>query len=185
VSITPLITAFGVGGLAVALALQDPLANFFAGLVITLAGHVHVGNYIKLDTGVEGEVVDFSWRLTRIRIANGKLVLVPNAKLAQAIVTNYSLPTSEIPVSMDIGVDAASDLERVEQVVTDIGRQVIADVGRLDAAPVVRYHTFGNAFVKFTVRLVTRDARAQLLMVHEFTKRLHARFRREGIVLRS
>jgi len=63
-SITPMLTALGVGGLAVALALQEPLANFFAGLFLTLAGQIRVGDYVKLDSGQEGYVVDFSWRST-------------------------------------------------------------------------------------------------------------------------
>jgi small-conductance mechanosensitive channel len=67
-SITPMLTALGVGGLAVALALQEPLANFFAGLFITLAGQIRVGDYVRLDSGQEGHVVDFSWRSTRLRM---------------------------------------------------------------------------------------------------------------------
>jgi small-conductance mechanosensitive channel len=185
VSITPIVTAFGIGGLAVALALQDPLANFFAGIIVTLARHVRIGDYIRMDTGVEGEIVDFSWRLTRIRTTTGKLVLVPNARLAQAIVTNYSLPSPEIPVGIDVGVDASSDLERVEQLVTNVGQQVITQVAGIDGNPIVRYHTFGNSFVKFTVWLVAKDFRSQYLVVHEFTKRVQAQFSREGITIRS
>lgn len=67
-SITPMLTALGVGGLAVALALQEPLANFFAGLFITLAGQIRVNDYVKLDSGQVGYVVDFSWRSTRLRM---------------------------------------------------------------------------------------------------------------------
>jgi small-conductance mechanosensitive channel len=185
VSITPMITAFGIGGLAVALALQDPLANFFAGLIITLARHIRIGDYIKLDTGVEGEIVDFSWRLTRIQTSTGKLVLVPNARLAQATITNFSLPSPEIPVGIDLGVDALSDLERVEHVLTDVGRHVIAEVAGLNGNPVVRYHTFGNSLVKLTVWLVAKDFRSQYVVVHEFTKRVQAQFRQEGIAIRS
>lgn len=59
-SIAPMLTALGVGGLAVALALQEPLANFFAGLFITLAGQIRVGDYVKLDSGQEGYVADLA-----------------------------------------------------------------------------------------------------------------------------
>jgi small-conductance mechanosensitive channel len=184
VSITPLVTAFGIGGLAMALALQDPLAQLFAGLTMTLARQVRIGDYVRLDTGIEGEIVDFSWRVTRIRMATGKIVLVPNAKLAQAIVTNYSLPTSEVPVPVDLGVDLSTDLEAVERIATDVGREVIREVARREASPLVRYHTFGNSFVKFTVWLVANDLRDQALVVHEFMKRIDARFRERGIAIR-
>ena len=114
-SITPMLTALGVGGLAVALALQEPLANFFAGLFITLAGQIRVGDYVKLDSGQEGYVVDFSWRSTRLRMLANNLVIVPNAKLAQAIVVNHHLPSQDLAVLVDVGVDYASDLRQVER----------------------------------------------------------------------
>ena len=47
---------------------QEPLPNFFAGVFITLAGQIRIGDYVKLDTGQEGYVVDFSWRSTRLRM---------------------------------------------------------------------------------------------------------------------
>jgi small-conductance mechanosensitive channel len=72
--ITPMLTALGVGGLAVTLALQEPLANFFAGLYITIAGQIRVGDYVTLDSGQEGYVVDFSWRSTRLRILANSLM---------------------------------------------------------------------------------------------------------------
>ncbi len=92
VSITPILTALGVGGIAVALALQDTLANLFAGFYVSLAGQLRVGDYIKLDSGGEGYITDITWRSTTIRALQNNLIIVPNAKLAQAIVANYHLP---------------------------------------------------------------------------------------------
>jgi small-conductance mechanosensitive channel len=186
VSITPMVTAFGIGGLAVALALQDPLANFFAGLLVTLARQVRIGDYIKLDSGIEGEIVDFNWRLTRIRTLTNKFVLVPNAKLAQAIVTNYSLPGRDLPVPVELGVDASCDLDKVERVVTDVGREVMTSVpgGVPESQPFVRFHTLGTSLIKFTVFLQARELRDQFVVTHEFMKRVLARFAREGIVIR-
>lgn len=108
-SITPMLTALGVGGLAVALALQEPLANFFAGLFMTLAGQIRVGDYVKLDSGQEGYVVDFSWRSTRLRMLANNLVVVPNSKLAQAILINHHLPSEDLAVLVEVGVDYSSD----------------------------------------------------------------------------
>jgi small-conductance mechanosensitive channel len=97
-SITPMLTALGVGGLAVALALQEPLANFFAGVFLTLGGQIRLGDYVTLDSGQEGYVADFSWRSTRLRMLPNNLVVVPNSKLAQAIVTNHHLPSPDLAV---------------------------------------------------------------------------------------
>jgi small-conductance mechanosensitive channel len=184
-SITPMLTALGVGGLAVALALQEPLANFFAGLFITLAGQIRVGDYVKLDSGHEGYVVDFSWRSTRLRMLANNLVVVPNAKLAQAIVVNHHLPSRDLAVLVEVGVDYASDLRHVERVVTDVGREVMREVpgGVAEFDPFIRYHTFGDSSIDFTVILRAHEFVDQYLIKHEFIKRVHARFTLEGIVI--
>lgn len=182
-SITPMITALGVGGLAVALALQEPLANFFAGLFITLAGQIRVGDYVTLDSGREGYVLDFSWRSTRLRMLSNNLIIVPNAKLAQAIVINHHLPSQDMAVLVDVGVDYASDLARVERVVVDVARDIMKRVagGVPDFEPFVRYHTFADSSINFTVILRAREFVDQYLIKHEFIKQLHARFDAEGI----
>lgn len=184
-SIAPMLTALGVGGLAVALALQEPLANFFAGLFLTLAGQVRIGDYLKLDSGQEGYVVDFSWRSTRLRMLSNNLVIVPNAKLAQAIVVNHQLPSHDLAVLVEVGVDYASDLAHVEQVVTEVGRAVMADVpgAVADFEPFIRYHTFADSSINFTVILRGKEFVDQYLIKHEFVKRLHVRFTQEGIVI--
>jgi len=182
-SITPMLTALGIGGLAVALALQEPLANFFAGLFITLAGQIRIGDYVKLDSGQEGYVVDFSWRSTRLRMLANNLVIVPNAKLAQAVVVNHHLPSQDLAVLVEVGVDYGSDLQHVERVVTDVGREVMTHVpgGVPTFEPFVRYHTFADSSINFTVILRGREFVDQYLIKHEFIKRLHPRFEQEGI----
>jgi small-conductance mechanosensitive channel len=184
-SITPMLTALGVGGLAVALALQEPLANFFAGLFITLAGQIRVGDYVKLDSGQEGYVVDFSWRSTRLRMLANNLIVVPNAKLAQAIIVNHYLPSQDLAVLVDVGVDYGSDLRHVERVVVDVSRDVMREVagGVPDFEPFMRYHTFADSSINFTVILRAKEFVDQYLIKHEFVKRLHTRFSEEGIVI--
>ena len=184
-SIAPMLTALGVGGLAVALALQEPLADFFAGLFLTLAGQIRLGDYVKLDSGQERYVVDFSWRPTRLRMLANNLVIVPNAKLAQAIVVNNQLPSQGLAVLVEVGVDYASDLAHVERVVTEVGRAVMADVpgGVADFEPFIRFHTFADSSINFTVILRGREFVDQYLIKHEFVKRLHTCFNQEGIVI--
>lgn len=119
VSITPIITALGVGGLAVALALQDTLANLFAGIHILVEKSIRVGDFIRLETGEEGYVTDITWRTTRIRMLPNNIVVIPNSKLAQSIVTNYYLPEKRMSVLIPIGVSYSSDPEKVEQILVE------------------------------------------------------------------
>jgi len=183
ISITPVLTALGVGGLAVALALQDTLANFFAGIHIIISKQVRVGDYIRLDTGEEGYVTDLNWRYTVIKTLANNVVIVPNGKLASAIVTNYNLPEKELSVLVDVGVSYASDLEKVERVTVEVAREVMREVvGEIPGfEPFVRYRAFGDSSIDFTVILRAKEFGEQYLLKHAFIKRLHRRFAQEGI----
>lgn len=184
-SITAILTALGVGGLAVALALQDTLANFFAGVYVTVAGQIRVGDDVRLDSGQEGYVADIGWRSTRMRMLPNNLVLVPNAKLAQAIVTNYYLPDRELAVVVEVGVDYGSDLAHVERVTCDVAKETLHVVagGVANFRPFIRYHTFGDSNIDFTVILRAREYADQYLLKHEFIRRLHSRYGVEGIMI--
>jgi len=104
IEIRPMLAALGVGGLAVALALQEPLANLFAGLFVSLAGQVRIGDHVRLDSGVEGKIVDFNWRSTWLEVPGGSVAVVPNSKLSQSIVTNFNLPNPELAIPVDFTV---------------------------------------------------------------------------------
>lgn len=185
VSITPLLTALGVGGLAVALALQDTLSNLFAGLYVIAAGQLRLGAYVRLETGQEGYVEDIGWRSTTLRMLSNNLVLVPNAKLAGAIIINFDLPASELSVLVDLGVDYGSDLEEVERVTVEVAREVMRTVpgGIPGFEPFIRYHTFGESGIHFSVILRGEAFVSQYLLKHEFIKRVHQRYAKEGITI--
>lgn len=183
VSITPLLTALGVGGLAVALALQDTLTNLFAGIHILASGKVQAGDFIELDTGLQGYVVDTNWRNTIIRQLPNNLIIVPNAKLASSTLINFARPEQETSVLVQVGVAYGSDLDQVERVTCEVGRDVMKSVdGAVPAhEPSIRYHTFGDSSIDFSVILRAAEVTAQYLIIHEFIKRLHRRYLVEGI----
>jgi len=185
ISITPILTALGIAGLAVALALQEPLSNLFAGLNIIVSREVRPGDYIKLDSGEEGYVVDITWRNTSIRELPNNRIIIPNAKLASAIVKNYYLPEKEMAVLVQVGVDYTSDLPKVERVTMEVGREVMKAVqgGVPSFEPFIRYHTFNDFSIDFTVILRAQEFVDQYLIKHEFVKRLHARYNKEGITI--
>jgi len=183
VSITPILATLGVGGLAVALALQDTLSNLFAGFHITVARQVRIGDYIKLESGEEGYVIDINWRTTKIRMLPNNVVLVPNDKLAKVIITNYYLPEKEMAVLINVGVHYNSDLKKVEKVTCEVAKEVMKEVlgGVPGFDPFIRYHTFGDFSINFTVILRAKEFVDQYLVKHEFVKRLHERYAKEGI----
>ena len=135
VSITPMITALGVGGLAAALALQDTVANVFAGFHLLVDAPVRVGDLVKLEAGAEGAVTDIGWRSTRVRTLDNHLVVVPNAKLVQSVITNYSLPTSQTSVGIKVRVTYRSDPERVRRILEEEARRAVGQISGLLGEP--------------------------------------------------
>ena len=184
IQITPLVTAFGIGGLAVALALQDTLGNLFAGVQIILSGQVRPHDYIQLASGDQGYVTDVKGRNTTIHtFPDGNLVVVPNSTLASSIVKNYSMPRAALWVSTEVGVSYDSDLEHVEAVTLEVARDVLSHVegGVTTDSPIVLFHTFGDSSINFEVRMMVREFTDQGRVRHEFIKKLHHRFNEEGI----
>src|SRR3984885_13195567 len=153
VAITPLLTALGVGGLAVALALQDTLSNLIAGVHILTSRKVQPGDFIQLDNGMQGYVQDTNWRNTIIRQLPNNILVVPNATVASSIVTNYHLPELELSVTVACTVSYDSDLEHVERVAVAVGSEVMQDVNGAvsEYEPTVRYNTFGSSGISFNV----------------------------------
>lgn len=185
ISVTPVLTTLGIGGLAVALGLQDTLSNLFAGMHITLARNLRVGDFIRLESGEEGFVEDISWRAARVRTLPNNVVLIPNNRLAESVLTNYFLPSKEVAVLVDVGVHYASDLDHVERVACEVGRNIMKTVagGVPEFEPFIRYNRFGDSSIAFTAILRAREFGDNFLIKHEFIKALSRRFADEGIVI--
>ena len=183
VSITPLLTALGVGGLAVALALQDTLANLFSGINILLSKQIKVGDFIRLSTGEEGTVADMNWRSTTIRQPSDNIILVPNQKIATSIITNYAMPFTECSIVIPVMVSYGSDLLRVEAITAAVAKDVLQDTagGVADFDPFIRYGSFADSGIAFNVILRVKSVTDQHLIRHEFIKRLYSRFQQEHI----
>jgi small-conductance mechanosensitive channel len=184
VSITPILTALGVGGLAVALALQDTLSNFFAGLHLLMDQPLRVGDFVKLESGQEGYVEDIGWRTTRIRMLPNNIVIIPNNKVTQSILTNYYLPEPRMAVLIPISVSYDVDPDAVERVLVEEARQGIGQIQGLlaEPAPFVRFIPgFGSFSLDFTLICQVREFTDQYLVQHELRKRILRRFKAEGI----
>jgi len=183
IPITPVLTALGVGGLAVALALQDTLSNIFAGLHIIASRGIRPGDFIKIDTGQEGYVIDVTWRNTKIRELSNNMVIIPNAKLASNIITNYYQPDKEMSLFIPVRVSYDSDLDKVEKITCEVAKEVLQSIAGCVATyePRIYYHTFGDSGIDFKAFLRIQEYANQFLVKHEFVKRLFKRYKQEGI----
>lgn len=185
VSITPFLASLGIGSLALALALQPTLENFFAGIQIVIDKPIKVGQFIKLDSGEEGYVHKIGWRSTWVRMLPNNVVVIPNKILINTKLLNYYYPEQELAVLVQVGVHYDSDLRKVEQVTIEVAKEVMREVkgGVPEFKPFIRYHTFNDFSIDFTVILRAREFVDNYLVKHEFIKRLHERFKKEGIVI--
>ena len=185
INISPLIAGLGLGGLAVALALQPTLANLFAGTYVMTEGAIAPGDYIALEGGVTGYVVEVGWRSTRIRTWQNNLVVVPNNRFAETIITNYQKPHPAVNVYLQLGVSYDSDLQRVEDVCNEVMDEVIdtePDAVK-DYGHYFGYDNFGESNVGFWVFLQAHDRWGSFVVQTALMKRLHARFKEEDITI--
>lgn len=184
VSIAPLITALGIGGLAVGLALKDTLENLFAGIHIMTEKTVRVGDFIRLETGQEGYVEDISWRTTRIRMLQNNMLVIPNSKLSQSIVVNYSLPEKRMSLQIPVSVSYFEDPEKVERILIEEAKKASEEVAGLlsEPEPFVRFVPgFGESSLDFTLICQIEEIALQYHIQHELRKRIFKRFKEEGI----
>lgn len=185
VNISPILASLGLGGLAVALALQPTLANLFAGTYVMTEGVVHPGDYIELENGVAGYVIDVGWRSTRLRTWTNNLVVVPNSRFAETIITNYQGPIPAVNIYLTCGVSLDSDLVLVEQVcreemesLLDTDPRAVKEYGAYFA-----YESFDDSNIEFYLFIQARDRLASFEVQSELIRMVQQRFRNEGIVI--
>jgi len=185
VSITPILASLGVGSLAVALALQPTLENFFSGIQLIVDKPIAVGQFIRLESGEEGYVEKIGWRSTWVRMLPNNVVVIPNKLLVSSSILNYHYPDKEMSVLLQVGVHYDSDLEHVEKVTISTAREILGKIegGVPEFEPFIRYHTFNDSSIDFTVILRVKEFVDGYRIKHEFIKSLHKKYREEGIVI--
>ncbi|RUS97484.1 mechanosensitive ion channel protein [Dulcicalothrix desertica PCC 7102] len=183
VEITPILTTLGVGGLALALAVQDTLSNLFAGLYLIISQQLRTEDYVKLETGQEGHVIDINWRSTTIKDIYNNIIVIPNSKLSSVIFTNYHLPVKELVLSIDIGVSYTNNLEHVERVTLAVATEVMQEIAPelTINEPFIRYHTLGDYSINLTVFMRLNEFLDRRLAKHIFIKKLHEKYQAEKI----
>ena len=187
-NLSGILAALGIGSLAVALAVQTTLSNIFSGVFIISSGYIKLNDYIKLDSGDQGYVTDISWGTTKIRTLSNNMVIIPNSRLAGAVVTNHNLPEKRASVGIVIHVSYASDPDLIERLLIEEAKGAVGQVSGLlgEPAPVVRFVPgFGETSLGLTLVCRVRDFTDQNLVEHELRSRIFKRFRAQGIQMPS
>jgi small-conductance mechanosensitive channel len=183
VKLTPILTALGIGSVAVALALQDTLANLFAGINILASKQIAKDDYIKLDSGQEGTVIEVNWRTTLIKEIYNTTIVIPNSKISSAIVSSYHFKKCEVTASIGCSIAYGSNLERVEEVAKYAAKEIM---DKYDSAskiyePVVQFTDFADSSINFILYFRVKTAYAKAFIKSEVLKNLYRKFNDEGI----
>lgn len=184
ISITPLITALGVGGLTIGFALSTPLSNIFAGLLIIASRQLRPGDYVRFDGGVEGWVMDITWFATTLRDRASNYVVMPNSKITSTWFTNFDLPDTNVTVELKATLASDVDLEAAERAIVQVAVDTLQSCNiKSQEEPYVRFTDFSGNRINFSAFLRADSMQNQLKIQHEFVKHLQERSRREPQVL--
>jgi small-conductance mechanosensitive channel len=186
VSLAPVLTALGIGSLAVALALQDTLSNFFSGINLLGDKPFRPGDFLRLEGGgQEGYVESIGWRSTHLRTLTNGVVIIPNAVLAKSVLTNFGATNPRLVLRVRVDVSPGSPVDAVEAA---LASEAIActDVAgmRADPAPSVLFLPgCGWRGLGFTVVSYLEPSADADVVEHHIRKRLYARLLREGVAM--
>ena len=183
ISIAPMITALGVGGLAVSLALKDTLSDVFAGLHILLSKKVQVGDFIQIESGDMGYVQNISWRNTTVMERTNNIIHIPNTRLSSAIIKNFDSGDPSFSVKIPVGVGYSSDLDEVEKVTKQVIEEIQSSMEETnnDYEPTMRFQNFGESSVNLMVYFRGNRYGDQNPIIHQFIKLVHKRYSEVGI----
>jgi MscS family membrane protein len=179
INLTPLFASAGIAGIAVALAAKDTLANFFGGISIFMDNTYKVGEYIILESGERGEVVEIGVRSTRIKTRDDVIVTIPNSIMANSKIINESAPIPRFRIRVPIGVAYGSNLDKVEDILL-----AVADANEnieKSPEPRVRLRTFADSSVNFQLLCWVKDPREKGLQIHNLLKAAYNAFDEQGV----
>jgi len=146
IDITPLLAGAGIGALALALAAQDILSNFFGGAIIAMDKPFRIGDRVKIDAFF-GDVMSIGLRSTRLKTLDSQIVTVPNSKVTSSVVINYAMPDAKMKVRIPFSVAYGTDMKKVKEILLEITRDAAESTPWVmdDPAPSVYFLEFGES----------------------------------------
>lgn len=186
VEIGPLIAGLGVAGLAVALALQDSLKNFFAGLYLLSEKPIRRGDVIALDSDkseVKGTVEEIGWRATRLKGIANAVHIIPNEKLAASVIVNYTRAKDNPSVIVKVGVEFGQDMDQAVAALRRAAETTVKGnpVAEADQEPEIRINEFLDSAIEMMVLLRVKSYGDRFSVATDLRRNILAEFRKDGI----
>ena len=181
INISPMLASAGIVGVAVALAAKDTLANFFGGISIFIDKPYKIGDYIVLDSGERGEVVNIGIRSSRIKTRDDILISIPNAIIANTKIINESAPVPKFRIRVPVSTAYGSDVDKVEDILMKVA--VNNDNVQPSPEPRVRFRAFGESSLNFELLCWAKEPSLRRRTIHELNKEIYNAFNEKGITI--
>jgi MscS family membrane protein len=184
IDITPLLAGAGIAGIALALAAQDILGNFFGGAIITMDKPFKIGDRVRIDAYF-GDIVNIGSRSTRLKTPDNQIVTIPNSKITSNIVVNYAQPDIKMKVKIPFSVAYGTDIPRVKQILLAIAREAAENTTWVlsDPAPLVYFLEFGESNLNGQIVLWMNNYDTTPDVQDYINSRIDEQFRKEGITI--
>lgn len=179
INITPLVASAGIAGVAVAFAAKDTIANFFGGISLFMDKPFKIGDYVILDQGERGEVVEIGIRSTRIKTRDDVLITIPNSIIANTKIINESAPVPKFRVRIPVSVAYGSDIDFVEKILLEVASGNANVVQEPESR--VRFRAFGDSALNFELLCWIKEPALRGRTIHELNSGIYKKFNEAGI----
>lgn len=178
------ITTFGIGALAISLALQGTLSNFFAGLNIIVSKNLEIGDCVKLENGEEGIVADITWLNTIVKKPDGTYIIIPNLRLFNSILINYKNLKDLKIISIPIKISYFNDIKKIESITLEVLDEVYKNSNNIDKSfkPSFRFIEFSDNYIRFNVYFKVLNYQNRETLIDEFLRKLKEKYDKENIL---
>ena len=182
VNITPFLAGAGIAGLAVALAAQDIISNFFGGAIITVDKPFRIGDRIKVDT-YYGDVISIGPRSTRLKTLDYQIVTIPNNKITTNVIVNYAEPDQKLRITIPVQVAYGTDPQKVKDILLEIAQATIKNSEYIleDPEPRAFFSEFSDSGLKFILYVWARKYNLPDEVKDAINIQVAERFAAEGI----
>ncbi|MDD2732499.1 MAG: mechanosensitive ion channel family protein [Desulfuromonadaceae bacterium] len=174
-----IVTALGIGSLAIGLAAKDTLANMISGFTIMLDRPFRIGDRILLVGGQIGDVADIGLRSTKIKTLDNQLLIIPNSDLCNTMLTNLAFPNSRVKGRINIGVAYGSDVDQVKTLL--IATALEADNVLSDPLPEAYFVSFGDSALNMSLFFWVEEYATLFATVDRVNSLIIKRFRGQNI----
>lgn len=177
--ITAIVAGLGIAGIAVALAAQDTLSNMISGFVIMADRPFRVKDIIELPNGEYGEVSEIGLRSTKILTLDALMIVIPNSKIGDSQIVNYSYPDRRMRLKIPVGVAYDSDIDFVTDILIGIAKRQPHVLE--SPVPKVTLESFGDSAIDLLLFVWIDSHKDKVQVINRINRDINKMFKKEGV----